>query len=64
MAIEIYLLGSLWINLTARLDASSYDLQLESKVEECKELSFDALIYPYGVVLFNIFLPYANSFEL
>ena len=34
------------------------------KVEENKEPSFEPLIYPYGVVLFNIFLPYAHSFEL
>ena len=35
------------------------------KVEECNEPSCEALIFPYGVVLFNIFyLPYAYSFEL
>ena len=34
------------------------------KVEECNKPSCEALIFPYGVVLFNIFLPYAYSFEL
>ena len=34
------------------------------KVKECNEPSCEALIFPYGVVLFNVFLPYAYSFEL
>ena len=34
------------------------------KMEECKLSSFNALIYPYGIELFNILLPYAHIFKL
>ena len=53
-AIDVATKESLNLNVTA-IQVPYTDLKHHIKVEECNKSSCEALIFPYGVVLFNIF---------